>query len=142
MLLAGTMRLPYPSLEQVLKRLEKSEGIIRLAADVDGVLAGFLELETYPGNPAHSHAADIHLIATHPEFRGKGVGRALMDAAIDLADNWLQVSRLGLSVWTTNTTAISLYESHGFTVEGTMRRYVYRNGEYLDAHVMSRIQTV
>jgi RimJ/RimL family protein N-acetyltransferase len=28
---------------------------------------------------------------------------------------------------------------HGFVVEGTLRQYAFRNGEFVDVHVMSRI---
>ena len=49
-----------------------------------------------------------------------------MQALIDMADNWLQLSRLGLIVWTDNKPAIALYQEFGFAVEGTMPRYVHR----------------
>ena len=64
-----------------------------------------------------------------------------MAAMVDLADNWLQLSRLGLIVWTNNSGAIALYERFGFAVEGTMPRYVFLDGGYVDAHIMGRIRT-
>ncbi len=138
--LAGTMRLPHPTLEDVRKRLSPRDGVYRWAADVEDDFAGLLEMETYPDVPRHRHAGDVHLIATHPSHRGKGVGRALLNLATDMADNWLNLRRLGLTVWVDNTRAIALYESCGFEVEGTLREYVYRNGDYVDGYVMSRIK--
>jgi L-phenylalanine/L-methionine N-acetyltransferase len=35
-----------------------------------------------------------------------------------------------------NAPAIALYEKFGFELEGTHRRFAYRNDEYVDAHVM------
>lgn len=138
--LLGTMRLPHSSVEDVRKRFMPADGVYRLIGEVDGRLAGLIELETYPHTPRHAHAGDVHLIATMPEFRSQGVGRALMDAITDLADNWLDLRRLGLSVWVTNPDAIAFYESCGFEIEGTMRDYVFRDGEYVDALTMARIK--
>jgi len=36
--------------------------------------------------------------------------------------------------------AIALYEKFGFEVEGTHRRYAFRNGEYVDAYSMARLR--
>lgn len=135
----GSMRLPFASLEATRKRLEPGEGVISLVAlDGDAVI-GFAELMTFPQVPRHRHAGEINMIATREDWLGKGVGRRLMEAMIDLCDNWLQITRLGLTVWTTNTSAIRLYESLGFTVEGTMPAYAVRDGEYIDAHMMGRL---
>ncbi len=138
-LLLGTMRLPYPSQAAVDERLSSTEGMVRLVADSDEGIGGIIEMQTYPSLPRHNHAGAIHLIATHPNHRGRGVGRALMAAIVDMADNWLNLRRLELSVWTPNATAISLYEEFGFAVEGTLSDYVFRDGEYVDALLMARM---
>ena len=39
-----------------------------------------------------------------------------------------------------NKRAISLYEEFGFEVEGTMRDYVFRDGEFVDALLMARMR--
>ena len=39
-----------------------------------------------------------------------------------------------------NAPAISLYKKFGFEIEGTHKRSAYRNGEYVDAHVMARLR--
>jgi L-phenylalanine/L-methionine N-acetyltransferase len=74
------------------------------------------------------------------DWQGKGVGTRLMEACVDLADNWLGLTRLDLRVYTDNAPAIALYEKFGFKVEGTHRRFALRNGAYVDAHVMARLQ--
>ncbi|MGB7859702.1 MAG: GNAT family N-acetyltransferase [Acidimicrobiia bacterium] len=108
-------------------------------AEAEGELAGILEIETFTSTPRHNHVGAIHLIATHPEHRGKGAGRAPMEAAIEMAENWLRLTRSELTVWVTNQTAISLYESFGFEVEGTLRDYVFRDGEYVDGYLMAQL---
>jgi len=63
-----------------------------------------------------------------------------MGACLDLADNWLSLTRLDLRVYVDNAPAIALYEKFGFEIEGTHRRFALRNGEYVDAHVMARLR--
>jgi putative acetyltransferase len=80
-------------------------------------------------------------MGVHDAWQGKGVGTALMKAAIDLADNWLNLHRLELEVYVDNEAAIQLYRRFGFTVEGTLVDWSFRDGEYVDAYAMGRIRT-
>jgi hypothetical protein len=41
-------------------------------------------------------------MAVHDDWQGKGVGAALMEAALDLADNWLNLTQVELNVYTDN----------------------------------------
>ncbi|MDH3742516.1 MAG: GNAT family N-acetyltransferase [Hyphomicrobiales bacterium] len=138
----GTMRLPYQSLEHTRARLEPAEGATKLVAYSGDEVVGYCELGTYPDIPRHRHVGEIAMVAIHEAWRGKGVGRALMTAMIDLADNWLQLTRLSLIVWTTNTEAIELYQNFGFALEGTMPGYVFCEGKFIDAHIMGRLNRV
>lgn len=136
----GTMRLPFSDIDMVRQRIKPVEGTVKLVAISDGAVAGYCELVTHPDHPRHRHAGEINMIASHPDHRGKGVGERLMSDMVDLADNWLQLTRLGLTVWATNASAIALYARYGFVIEGTLRQYVFCDGEYVDAHVMGRIK--
>ncbi len=142
----GTMRLPNASLEATRQRLKPAEGMIRLVAVDDELpeghpeaVIGFAELETYPSVPRHRHAADLHLIAVRESSQGTGLGRRLIAEVLDLADHWLQVTRITLVAWTDNLNAIALYQSVGFEIEGTMPAYTVRSGELIDAHLMGRL---
>jgi putative acetyltransferase len=79
-------------------------------------------------------------MAVRDDWQGKGVGKALLGAAVDLADNWLNVERIELTVYTDNAAAIALYQRFGFDIEGTFRRYGFREGVYVDAHAMARLR--
>jgi putative acetyltransferase len=72
--------------------------------------------------------------------RGTGVGSVLLNAAIDLCDKWLDVSRIELEVYTDNDAGLALYSRCGFEIEGTCKRYAFRDGQYVDVHIMARIK--
>lgn len=72
-------------------------------------------------------------------WRGRGVGRALVDEAIASA-RALGAHKLALQVWPHNDIARRLYLRHGFEEEGVLRRqYRRRNGELWDAVVMGLV---
>jgi putative acetyltransferase len=43
-------------------------------------------------------------------------------------------------VYTDNGAGVALYKKFGFEVEGTHRRYAFRNGAYVDAYSMARLK--
>jgi putative acetyltransferase len=122
------------------KRLsEPPEGLYSLVACVEGEVVGSLSLETSPARWRMRHVGSIGM-AVRDDWQGKGVGTALMEAALDLADNWLNLTRIELRVYVDNTAGIALYEKFGFEVEGTHRRLAFRDGEYVDAYSMARLK--
>ena len=69
--------------------------------------------------------ADVMTMGVLPDFRGRGLGRVLMDALIDVARRWGS-ERVFLEVRESNAAAISLYENSGFEVVGRTKGY-FRN---------------
>ena len=137
---AGTLQLPYPSREEWRQRLaESGNGVYSLVAVAGDLVVGTLSLHTFPNRPRRRHAATIGM-GVHDDWQGKGVGSALMSACVDLADNWLNLTRLELEVYTDNEPAIRLYERFGFEREGTLRQYAFRDGQFVDSYVMSRLR--
>ena len=137
---AGTLQLPHPSREQWRQRLaHTTEGIYHLVAVVDNKVVGLLGLETFPNKPRRSHVGTFG-ISVHDEWQGKGIGGALMQACLDLADNWLNLTRLELEVYADNESALHLYQRFGFEVEGTLRQHAFRDGQYVDSIVMGRLR--
>ena len=122
------MRVPYAPLNSTKERLEPKEGVHLLVAEIAGAVVGFAELIRSPSHPRHAHVAELNMVCTHPDHVGRGVGRALTEAVIDLADNWLNLHRLGLTVFVDNPRAIGLYESLGFQHEGVMREFGFKRG--------------
>jgi L-phenylalanine/L-methionine N-acetyltransferase len=137
---AGTLQMPLPSAETWRERLaEPPEGSYSLVACVEGEVVGNLSLHTSPTRWRMRHVGSIGM-AVRDDWQGRGVGTALMEAALDLGDNWLNVTRIELRVYVDNAAGIALYEKFGFEVEGTHRRLAFRNGEYVDAYSMARLK--
>jgi putative acetyltransferase len=135
----GTLQLPYPSRELWRQRLSDTDGTYNLVAVVGDRVVGMLSVHTFPNRPRRRHAGAIG-VSVHDEWQGKGVGTALMRAGLDLADNWLNLTRLELEVFTDNESAIRLYEHFGFEREGTLRQHSFRGGRYVDSYVMARLR--
>jgi putative acetyltransferase len=136
---AGTLQLPLQSLEGVRKRFsETPEGLYHLVACVEDEVVGHLGLETFT-RPRRRHVGEIGM-AVRDDWQGRGVGTALMQAALDLADKWLNLTRVELSVYVDNAAGVALYKKFGFEIEGTHPRYAFRGGEYVDAYSMARLK--
>jgi len=116
---------------------ENAEHVYTLVGLIDDRVVGMVSVVTFD-RPRRKHAGVI-AICVHGDWQGKGVGGALMRAILDLADNWLNLTRLELEVYADNEAAIHLYERFGFEVEGTLRRHAFRDGEYVDSKVMGRL---
>lgn len=137
---AGTLQVPLPSAERWRKRIaEPTEDTYHLVACVDNDVVGHLGLHTFSNRPRRRHVGQIGM-AVRDDWHGQGVGTALLHAAIDLADNWLQLTRLELEVYTDNIAAVTLYKKSGFVIEGELIHYAFRNGQYVDAYSMARVR--
>jgi L-phenylalanine/L-methionine N-acetyltransferase len=96
-------------------------------------------LDLFPKSARRRHAGYVGLVV-HEKWHAKGVGTALMNALIDVADNWLNLSRLELTVFTDNEEAVRLYKKLGFAIEGTNRKFAFRDGQYADCYMMARLR--
>jgi putative acetyltransferase len=136
--IAGTLQLPYSSVELWKKRLsEVQPGWILLVACRGSEVIGQLGVEPRQ-TIRRKHAAGIGMAVSEKERR-RGVGSALVAAAIELCDRWMAIKRLELEVYIDNEAAIGLYKKFGFKVEGTLKQYAFRDGELVDAYVMGRV---
>lgn len=134
----GTLQIPVQSAEVWKGRLSNIAPLDRiLVAVADGEVVGNLGLHPQT-NVRRAHVAGIGM-AVRDDWHGKGIGKALLRSAVDLADNWLGLMRLELTVWADNAVAQRLYVSEGFVVEGTHRAYALRHGRFTDAIAMARL---
>ena len=135
----GTLQLPFRSEDERREQFERhTPGVHLLVAELDGRVVGQISLHAQQ-RPGRRHCGGIGM-AVHDDFTGRGVGGALLAAALDLAERWLALRRIELDVYTDNAPAIALYEKFGFVREGTLRDFAFRDGGYVDAYAMARVR--
>lgn len=129
---------PYLGLERVTGLFAAQEqNLVLLVAEREGVVEGYTSLHL-SAKPRAKHVASFGM-AVHPDNHGKGIGSRLLDEVIRLADNWFNLVRLELDVYTDNAAGIHLYKKFGFEVEGELRLAAYKNGKYTGVYKMARI---
>lgn len=134
----GTGRLPHTRADWIADRVRANNPFVHsVVGSLEGRTIGWGTLSR--GRDRASHTGDISL-TVHDAFHGQGHGKALLRALLDLADNWIGLTRLELRVYTDNTRAIGLYKAHGFEIEGTCRATNMREGKLVDSHVMGRLK--
>lgn len=133
----NTSQKPFLSSDQV-ERLFGHSDHFTLVAEVSGKVVGHITL-FMTTKVRERHCAGL-AIAVNPDMQGKGVGKVLMQEAINQADNWLNLVRLELEVHADNHGATTLYESVGFQLEGTKKLSTFKGGKYVDMLLMSRIR--
>ncbi len=131
--------MPYQSVEVWRKRLAASnERQIKLVAVHGNEVIGHIGLDQYT-RIRQTHIGSIGMVVT-PEWHRKGVGSKLLAAVLDVADNWMNLRRVELTVYADNEAAIGLYQKFGFETEGRLRQYAIRDGMMVDALTMARLR--
>lgn len=118
------------SREQFAYLIGRSKGIFYVVVEQEQIIA-YISLLLHAG----TRYLRIYSIAVHPDFRGKGLGQALMDQTIRTA-NECKAAKITLEVKVTNAAAIALYMKNGFIPAGIKPCY-YHDGS--DAIYMQRL---
>jgi RimJ/RimL family protein N-acetyltransferase len=120
-----------------LKQHNDNPDAISLLAFAQTTLVGYLHFACEERRRrAHSGKFGI---AVRMEWREKGVGRAMLQALLDWAQDNPQVEKVWLEVFATNSRGIHLYETLGFVEEGRLSKEIkIAPGHYIDLVLMSR----
>lgn len=137
---SSTLQLPHPSLALWEKRMANTaDNVFVYVALIGDEVVGNLGFEVCT-SPRRRHVGSFGM-GVRDDMQGKGVGSALLSTVIDLADNWLNLKRIELTVYADNVRAVNLYKKHGFAIEGESPAYAFRNGDYVSAYHMARIKS-
>jgi len=90
--------------------LASGEIIVLLAGEADGIALLRLRPSPWTGRP-EAYLQELYVV---PERRGRGIGRALLEATMETA-RAAGASGIDLNTGETDTAARALYESVGFT---------------------------
>ncbi len=112
----------------------KRGATVALVAEVDGHAVGLCEVNAI-GRPRSevSHRGELG-IAVSSDYRGMGVGTALLRSVLGKCRKKFEV--VELSVFSKNKGAKKLYESFGFSTYATRPHSIKRGDAYLDEDLM------
>jgi len=119
---------------EMVRALLDGGGVRVVAVNAAGSVVGWCDIERNP-REGFRHRGRLG-IGIMPLERGGGLGRRLMQAAIDAA-RAQGMERIELEVFASNARAIALYESLGFVREGLRRRSRKLDGRYDDDVMMA-----
>ena len=120
-----------------LRELRRGRGFRLGAFDDAGDLVGTVRLNPRSGSRLE-HSADLIFLYVCAEAQNRGIGRALVGRAIELAREIQGLRQLELSVSSDSTIARRLYESFGFRATGVLRRQIRIGKDYYDLVPMWR----
>ena len=126
----GSLQLYQVAEVAAIERLCFSEpwsedGIYRFnAADCGQIIVGLLndKVVAYAGLMTVLDEGYIANIATHPDYRRRGLGRQVVRHLARMGRD-MHLAFITLEVRASNAPAIALYEAEGFTCEGTRPGY-------------------
>ena len=132
--------LEAPPLEDVTRfvRDNMERGYPQFVVLSAGTVVGWCDVIPNRTRVIYSHCGSLG-IGLLPEFRGKGIGRQLMQRAIEAAFAF-GLTRIELTVRERNANAIALYNSLGFEVEGLHRNAVCIGGQYENLYSMALLR--
>ena len=120
--------------EEVLYRHNDVESRLFFVATVDDEVAGWVHLDL-PEAEKLRHTA-VLTVGVRDDHRGHGIGAALLDRGMDWARD-KGYEKLYNSVPSTNETAISFLESHGWETEAVREDHYKIGDDYVDEVMMA-----
>lgn len=121
--------------ERILQSIDAHNCEYFIAKDGDNVV-GFIK--SWRGLLSRNQHAARFAIGILQSHTGQGIGRLLIEA-LEEKLRPQGVARLDLTVMTHNENATALYQKLGFEIEGTMRKSMRVNGEFVDEYLMSKV---
>lgn len=104
--------------------------------DGQGTIKGWASLNVFNPRECYQGVADLS-IYIHREERGKGLGKKLLAALIDIAKE-VGFHKLVLSTFAFNYAGQNLYSSVGFVKVGTYMKQGMLDGKWIDMTVMEK----
>ena len=99
-------------------------------------IVAFLSFKSFYGRPAYSITAEIG-IYIHPVHQKKGLGKILLQKAIDISPELKLENLLGF-IFGHNEPSIKLFKEYGFTEWGNLPELAKMDGKYVDLIIFGR----
>jgi RimJ/RimL family protein N-acetyltransferase len=111
------------------KRVEQRGDDVQFVIEVENVVIGSCGLTYFTAD--HRHCM-LGISIGDKDYWGKGYGEDAVTVLLDYAFDHLNMHRVHLGVFSTNSRAQRLYRKLGFVDEGVDRESVFKGGRYID----------
>lgn len=115
-----------------LKRIEQKQSV-QLLVFSGGELIGNTSIDLFDKTESHKGLLGISIAK---EYRGKGMGKLLMQHILDEAKNLPRLHIVTMAVYAVNTLAIEMYKKFGFVEYGRLPNGVHYRGNFIDEILM------
>lgn len=85
--------------------------------------------------------ATIGIFIGEEKYRGKGIGKEVIDLLLDYGFNYLRLHNIDLAVFSFNENAIKCYKALGFKEYGRRRECYYLDGKWHDEILMEMLES-
>ena len=128
-----------PSVDDLRSRLAavRAHGLPYMVAEIGGEVAGYCYATPYRPRAAYRHTIEDS-IYVGDTFRGRGLGRVLLQALIDRCEKgpWRQM--IAVIADGGSGGSMSLHRQLGFELTGTLKAVGFKHGRWLDTTLMQR----
>ena len=86
-----------------------------------------------------SRMAEFSIYVGDMDYRGKGIGSDALRTLISYGFNQRNLNKIWCEVYSNNA-ALEIYRKIGFVDEGVLRQNHFKDGKYVDSHVLSMLR--
>ena len=104
--------------------------------EIEGEVTAWLSFESFYGRPAYDHTAEISIYVAS-EYRGKGLGRQLLQEAIELTPS-LGIKTLIGNIFSHNEPSLRLFRSFGFEEWGKLPNIADMDGKEYSLSIVGK----
>jgi phosphinothricin acetyltransferase len=108
-----------------------------IVAEVDGTVVGWASLNRFNARAAYDAVADFSVYIER-SWRGKGIGRQLLERLIELARG-IGFHKMVLAAMAYNSAGLALYTDAGFTRVGIYHEQGQLDGQWVDVVIMEKL---
>jgi ribosomal protein S18 acetylase RimI-like enzyme len=124
--------------EQLQKSHNNDGSVMFFAKDKDRLVGMLGALWDYKEKT--KHLAKIVGVYVSPNYRGRGIGKLLMETILKYLNDMPQIEKIKLGVVTKQTTALKMYEKHGFKHVGKLEKELKVDNQYFDEYLMEKFK--
>lgn len=115
---------------QIIEDYQNKVNSLLVVAESEGELIGNIDL-TGSSRSKMAHTAMIGM-GIKVAWRNQGLGKVLIESAIDWAKNKSTIELLWLNVYASNELGYNLYKNTGFVVSGIIKNFFKEESGFID----------